>query len=366
MKITVICTVLLCALLLLAPGCERKVTNTIVNDGGFAGADACMQCHGDDDLALVAAQAQWANSVHGIGATTILNANVDEGSCERCHTAEGFLAYITGVPFDSSHYSSIGCFTCHAPHTTGTLALRVTAPYTLMDGDVFNHGEANLCANCHHSRRNVNTYVADSVKLSERYGPHHSNQGDMLNGSGGYEYDGYTYANSPHSNVAADGCIDCHMSPSVGVELGGHTWTMEAETVEGTEQNLVGCNKSTCHSPALEDFDFNGVQTTVVAYLDSLGEALFDVGLVEYSIEESEGGVVDTTFAPTADRIVKSKDSTGAVYNYMFVKEDRSEGVHNTEYALGLLQSALNFIRTGDPNGAPAAVPSEPSLYSAH
>lgn len=366
MKRTVIFTVLLCVLLLLAYGCERKVTNTIVLDNGFSGADACMECHGDNDLRLVAAQAQWANSKHAEGGTTILNANVGEGNCGVCHTAEGFLESITGVPFDSSHYSSIGCFTCHAPHSTGTLALRVTEPYTLLDGDEFDHGDANLCANCHHSRRDVRTYVADSVNLSERFGPHHSNQADMLNGSGGYEYDGYEYTNSPHSNVAADGCINCHMSPSVGVELGGHTWTMEAETVEGVEQNLVGCNVPTCHDGELEDFDYDGLQTTVVEYLDSLGEALYDAGLVEYSIEEIAEGIADTSFVPMTDKIVKDRDSSGAVYNYMFIKEDRSEGVHNTEYALGLLQSALNFIRTGDPNGAPGNGSPATGLYSAH
>jgi hypothetical protein len=66
------------------------------------------------------------------------------------------------------------------------------------------------------------------------------------------------------------------------------------------------------------------------------------------------------------DKIVKSKDSTGALYNYLFIKEDRSEGVHNTEYALDLLQSALNFIRTGDPNGAPGTGSPVTGLYSAH
>ncbi len=366
MKRTVIFTILLCASLILALGCERKVTNTIVQDNTFAGADACMECHGDGDLKLVAAQTQWANSKHGEGATTILNANVGEGSCGECHTAEGFISAITDVPFDSSHYSSIGCFTCHAPHTTGTLALRVTEPYTLLNGDVFDHGEANLCVNCHHSRKDVRTTVADSVKLSSRFGPHHGPQGDMLNGSGGYEYDGYTYTNSPHSNVAVDGCIDCHMSPSVGVELGGHTWTMAAVTVEGEEQNLVGCNRSTCHNAEMKGFDSTGVQTSIVEYLDSLGAALYDVGLADYSIEEFEDGTADTTYAPMGNRIVKSKDSTGAVYNYMFVKEDRSEGIHNTEYALGLLQSSLNFIRTGNASGVTAAVKSEPRTYSAH
>lgn len=365
MKITVICTVLLCALLLLAPGCERKVTNNIAPDNDLDGADACMNCHGDSDLGFVTAQLQWARSKHGIGETTAENRfnGISDTACERCHTAEGFLSLVTNTPVDTTHFSPIGCFTCHAPHTTGTLALRVSAPYTLLDGDVFNHGEGNLCANCHHSRRDVRTYVADSVKLSTRFGPHHSNQGDMLNGSGGYEYAAYTYENSAHTNTAVNGCINCHMASSQSIAIGGHTWTMESES---GEQELAGCNNPNCHNGALTDFDFHGMQTTTLDYLDSLGAALYTADLASYLIDTLEDGTVDTSYQPKKDKIVKSKDSTGAVYNYMFIKEDRSEGVHNTAYALGLLQSALNFIRTGDPNGAPGAVPSEPGLYSAH
>ncbi len=324
-------------------GCERKVTNEIVdNTTDFTGADQCMTCHGDNDLTMSAAQAQWATSKHGIGETAIINSLAGDRSCERCHTGEGFLAYLAGTGTDSSHYSGIGCFTCHAPHTTGTLALRTVAPYTLENGVVFDHGMGNLCANCHHSRRNVNTYVADSVKLSSRFGPHHSNPGDMLEGTGGYEYADYTYSNSAHSNVAADGCVDCHMSPSLGNAVGGHTWRMAEETFEGEEQNLSGCNKPLCHAGEVEDLNFEYAQDSTNTYFDALGEALLAADLL------------DSTYAPKADKIVKHRDSTGAVYNYMFIKEDRSEGIHNTEYALGLLKSALNYITTGDPNGAGA------------
>jgi hypothetical protein len=336
-------TILAVALLVIW-GCERKVVNEIVYQNNvLPGAEACMECHGDNDLKLVAAQAQWERSKHAEAATSVLNANADEGSCERCHTAEGFLAFISGEPFDSSHYSSIGCFTCHAPHTTGTLALRVTDGVTLGNSVVFNRGDANLCVTCHHSRRNVNTYVADSVKLSSHYGPHYSVQGDMLFGTGGYEYDGYTYENSPHQHVAQNGCIDCHMAPSVGVVLGGHSMNMTG-LVEGEESEfLVGCNVQACHDGAIESFDVDGVQTNLELLLDSLGEALFDAG------------IVDDTHTPIADLIIKSRDSTGALFNFKFVEEDRSDGIHNTEYAMGLLRSSLNFLLYHDPNGAPGA-----------
>jgi hypothetical protein len=346
MKRTTLILILVAVALLLSWGCTRKVTNEITQVNQDLNSTACMTCHGDNDLRLVAAQAQWANSKHGQAETSIIDANVGDGSCERCHTGEGFIAYVTGVPFDSSHYSGIGCFTCHAPHTTGTLALRVTQPVTLANGFVFNHGEADLCATCHQSRRDVRSYVADSVKLSSRFGPHHGPQGDMLAGTGGYEYAGYTYSNSPHTNVTPNGCINCHMSRSVGTVLGGHSWTMEAETLEGVEQNLTGCNASTCHSPALEDFNFNGIQDTVNAYFDTLGQVLLAAGLVQISVDSSDAGF-DTTYVPKANKIVKHKDSTGAVYNYMMIFEDRSEGVHNTRYALGLLQSSINYIRDG-------------------
>lgn len=365
MKRTMILTTLLAIALLIAVGCERKVTNEIVQDDEFTGADACMTCHGDNDLKLAAAQAQSKHSQHLEAETSILNSNIGDGPCERCHTGEGFIAYITGVPFDSSHYSGIGCFTCHAPHTTGTLGLRTTAPVTLTNAVVFDHGIANLCANCHQSRRDVRTYVADSVKLSTRFGPHYGPQGDMLTGTGGYQYAAYTYDNSPHTNVAANGCIDCHMSASIGVLLGGHSWNMRAETIEGEEINLVGCNVSTCHAPKLTDFNYLGKIDTTMAYLDSLGAALYTAGLTSYVIDTLEDGSVDTTYQPKANKIVKNKDSCGAVYNYRFVKDDRSRGIHNTDYALGLLRSALNFIRTGSPNGSPA-IKSETATVASH
>lgn len=338
---------ILAVMLLVIWGCERKVTNEIVyQNGGLSGAEACMECHGDNDLKLVAAQAQWERSKHAEASTSTINANVGDGACERCHTAEGFIAFITGVPFDSSHYSGIGCFTCHAPHSTGTLALRVEDPVTLGNSVVFDRGEANLCVTCHHSRRNVNTYVADSVKLSTHFGPHYSVQGDMLIGTGGYEYDGYTYENSPHEHVVGDGCILCHMSPSIGVVMGGHSFAMTG-LFEGEEsENLVGCNAPTCHNGAVESLDYDGGQSAVEALLDSLGEELYNAG------------IVDDTHTPIANLIIQSKDTTGALFNFKFVEEDRSDGVHNTDYAIGLLRSALNFMRNHDPNdGSTPAVP---------
>ncbi len=366
MKYTKLMIALLAVLMIAVWGCERKVTNEIVQvvPGPLAGSEACMKCHGDTTLTFVVAQQGWKLSKHGIGALVGENRynDISDTTCERCHTAEGFLGKITNTPVDTTHFSAIGCFTCHAPHTNGTLALRVDAPYTLLNGDVFDHGEANLCANCHHSRRDVRTYVADSVKLSTRYGPHYGNQGDMLNGSGGYEYAGYTYRNSAHTAVALNGCVDCHMAAPRNPELGGHTWNMAVGGEEGETQEITGCNNVHCHAGTVTDFDVDSAQTITDAYFDSLGHALVTAGLADFQVNVEDN---DTGYVAKDKKIVKHKDSTGAVYNLMFIQSDRSEGVHNTKYALGLLKSSLNYIRTGDPNGVVGTRRTD-NIYSSH
>jgi hypothetical protein len=45
-------------------------------------------------------------------------------------------------------------------------------------------------------------------------------------------------------------------------------------------------------------------------------------------------------------RVVVTADSAGAVYNYKFVQEDKSHGIHNTDYAIQLLESSLDFMES--------------------
>ena len=338
------------ALIALA-GCERKIINEVAaHDDGLA-ASACFTCHGDDNFALIAAQRQWANSLHASGAHMETSS-----SCQPCHTNEGFVAMATGDSVESEHFTPISCFTCHAPHTTGNLGLRLTTAVTLGNGEQFDRGAGNLCANCHKSRRDVNTYVFDGVKLTTRFGPHHSNQSDMLAGTGGYEYDGYQYLNSAHTGVADEGCIDCHMTATGTLVTGGHAFNMEEEEAG---ENLVGCNVSNCHglTGELEEFNRNavtdydddgtveGVQDEVDGLIIKLQDRLLAAGLIKASGE---------TYAPTNNLVVSDADSAGAVYNWLFAYEDRSLGVHNTKYAAGILQSSINFLSTGDPNGVRA------------
>ena len=125
-------------------GCERKIVNEAPPPQDGLAADACFTCHGDDNFELIAAQQQWVNSQHASGENTITRS-----SCAKCHTDEGFVAEVLGVTADGEHFTTINCFTCHAPHTNGNMNVRAADPVTLGNGEIYDKGPANLCANCH-------------------------------------------------------------------------------------------------------------------------------------------------------------------------------------------------------------------------
>jgi hypothetical protein len=316
--------------------CTKK---TIVNNPPPSETASCFTCHSDSNTAVLAAEKQWEHSVHSTGAHIYENSS----GCSRCHTNEGFVSLIlTGTQIAVENPTAIGCFTCHAPHTNGNLTLRTTAPVTLLNNtssSTYDKGTSNLCATCHHSRRDVNTYVYDGVEMSSHFGPHHSPQADMLVGTNAYEYIGFTYESSYHSHGVTNGCITCHMATPVGYTLGGHSWNMEWEG----EENVESCNSTACHDGditdfnrlATEDYDHDGTIEGVQDEIEGLMAQLKDK-LIAADLLTSEGDPVE--------REVATADSAGAVYNYEFVLGEGSMGIHNTKYAVGLLQSSLDLF----------------------
>lgn len=349
------------ALIVVGFGCEREVTGDV--QVIQAASTSCFDCHSDQDIRLTVAEFQWEQSVHASGENTNRNRLYSSfyQACEQCHTHQGFIAKVTDLDVDFSNFTPIHCFTCHAPHSNGTLQLRVEGPVSLENGFSFNRQEANLCASCHHSRADAASFVTDDVELSTHWGPHHSVQADMLMGTNAYEYAGYSYRSSAHQSIP-EGCIHCHMSASEHMSIGGHSWNMHNE--ERGFENITGCNGNeefACHNGAVDqlnwshDIDGDGddefVQDVIDANVDTLGTLLTNAGLL-------------TDGEPTDGLVVSTADSAGAIFNYLFVHEDRSEGIHNTDYAMGLLRSSINFMRTGDPNGVgPTASVTEPNSH---
>lgn len=338
------------ALILVFGACTREITHTETVQAPMT----CFNCHSDVDTWLIAAEQQWANSKHASGENT----NRSYSPCSGCHTSEGFKDRIAGTGAGTyANPTVIHCFTCHAPHSNGDFSLRVTAAQTLTNGVSVDIKAANLCVACHQARRSVDTYVAaqDTVTLSSHWGPHHSVQADMLFGTNGYEYAGYTYEDLDwHRNLTQDGCLDCHFRVTRNFVVGGHSFNMRAviadepevgEHQEFTEVlNTGAC--AACHG-TLPNFNRKGIQDSVMTLADSLKSILITAA------------VIDSSGHPI-DKVKISPDSAGALWNFLMIEEDRSWGVHNSKYMLGLLESAIMFMEGSlqpQPLGAPPAAP---------
>lgn len=318
---------LMTMLLIFSAGCERKV---VYEGDDQSSLGDCFTCHGEEGY-LLAAKGEWENSIHASGNNVDYTNRGGFYDCTTCHDHQGFVDFLEAgeinAPYD--RVSSIHCFTCHAPHTRGDLSLRTNDPYTLFNGDVFDHGSANLCANCHHSRLSADD-VTEGIEVSAYWGPHHGPQGDLINKSNGYEFDGYEYGNTGHSGVGdGNACIGCHMGnpqTHVGYRIGGHSFNMIDEESDAT---LVGICQG-CH-PDAEDYDYDGIQTEVASLLHDLETLLFEADIIDDDAHPLEIAIDD-------------EGAAGALYNFLLVEEDRSYGVHNPEYIVDLLESSIAYM----------------------
>jgi len=126
------------------------------------------------------------------------------------------------------------------------------------------------------------------------------------------------------------------------------------------------CADASCHGSSVKDYDFTadhdydndgeieGYQAEIAGLLDSLGALLY------------AQGVVNGSYTPVTDTVADA-NLAGAVYNYVFLEEDRSEGVHNFKYAKALLDASIDYV-----SQLPSRSPSsefwsiEPALMKSH
>jgi hypothetical protein len=280
----------------------------------------CMECHNDTTL-LTGKETAWSESVHGTGTAF---ARGTSAGCAGCHSGGGFVAMVAAgqTPADvesgDPEPTRQDCRTCHNIHTSYTgadWALTTTDPVTLyaFEGETYDGGAGNLCANCHQPRRQIDEAVDGMVEVdSTHWGPHHGPQSAMLLGLGGAgDVEGRASAHS--TAMVADTCVTCHVG-----EADNHTF----------EPDVSAC--VACHADA-EDFDIDGVQSDVQAMLDELEEILVAKGLLD---EEGEPVVGSYPEAEAA-----------ALWNWIFVNhEDKSLGVHNAAYTKALLEASLTAL----------------------
>ncbi len=297
--------------------------------------DACARCH--DSGTFHVFPYQWDNSGHSKVTDRVQGAA--RAACVKCHTGYGFVDEMNGVPdsLKNTDYIPITCATCHDPHNaTNPRQLRTVEPYTLLNNVQIDAGLGNLCVNCHHSRYNATVAVAGNI--TNRFGPHYGVQGDMVKGTNAIEFDGNGIERTPHLQAIENACIGCHMSttpagvndPGYG-KIGGHSFALVSE--DGVE-NVAAC--ADCHGDIDafsdihpdEDWDTDGTIEGVQEEIEGMMHAL--EAMLPH---DNDGNLVYSNDLTPAQR--------GALYNWKYVEEDGSRGVHNPKYARSILKKSM-------------------------
>ncbi len=289
---------------------------------------------------------------------------------------------------------------------TLTQILRTTDPVFLnydKNKKATDFGETNnLCSTCHQIRGVTAVNYMDSTvtppaakrfdqmpffpldnklenttvkyQVGQSFGVHDGNQSNLYSGINGYEYAGLEYNRSwKHSDLK---CTDCHMNKyDDSTKTGGHTLIV---------------NKAVCTSCHKGD-KLTPVADKVGAKLDELAELLVqrkvfrkvnNQGRIFYAPVQTHdffGSLFATTESKTiygirlanansispvnglviyATGVVKGPDpdfalragrewkygELGAAYNYGYINDEKSLGVHNPVYALQLLQRSIDWL----------------------
>lgn len=351
----------------------------VINWEGFVEGIECGDCHNPDLDTMYyvwARKAQWQQSQHYLGDTY---AERNGATCAGCHSTEGlvqramagFPDHVSGIGWDvvtsQPNPSPVGCFACHSPHSLGDFELRSESlagvqNWSPMEGvadQVINlNDNGNTCLLCHQPRGTSFVKMRQSqgandtlLITSSRWYPHYGVQGLMFAGNGkggGFEFSGSTYENSAHASLSV-GCPTCHMAEIDGLS-GGHSNKIEYD--EG-DYNVNGCETAGCHTDMdVEEYVSTsasltggmGVHEYVASRLDSLHGLLVAEGILNASSGLVNGNNGTSHASSSNPRTFIGPDEllrAGALYNYFFVEHDASHGVHNSKYAVKLLNDAI-------------------------
>ena len=269
--------------------------------------------HADFDLAINESSAES----HGASATS-----AGAASCARCHSAQGFLAWIdlddlskclgggtgTCTPINDSSESNpdgyaginkylkeqigltddkiqpVGCAACHDPHDVGTSSgnpnnnahVRITGDTKMLPSGfrATSLGRGALCITCHNSRNGAHNDSIAITALTFDRAPHVADQGDVFMGENAYFVDGGQ--RSPHANVS-DGCTNCHLEKTAppaefSFNLGGtnHAFVADPNVCASCHgPNFSGANIAGSFE-MLADFQ-TAISDQIVAKLSYLG-----------------------------------------------------------------------------------------------
>lgn len=334
--------------------------NLSASDKGISGANLdvgqCGQCH-DSASGFQEGFYQWNTSSHPVSAEGAGGHVAESDSCRVCHTGEGFVYGVAEggeIPqLAKEEYHGITCSSCHDPHSVENEAqLRVAGDYQLPSGVMsYGAGRGGMCYRCHNSR----VSDAEATATGSFRAAHHGPQADMLLGTAGNSFGLGFAANSPHAVVVEDSCVSCHMAEGIGAGpgqtdrplVGEHTFSLrDVQNPEDPNDDIINPEHAcaSCHIgldtydyAAYGDFDgdgsVEGTQTEVRGLLELLRPGLLALPSATLA-PDGTIGVDSGAWAGWTDNQKRAR------YNYNFVVDDGSYGVHNTAYTVQLLQRA--------------------------
>jgi hypothetical protein len=316
-------------------------------------AGVCNQCHDSPTHHNIGTN--FNASAHAT--LSVSSAEASNKGCWPCHNGSAFAVdswrhnwsakpshadTLAGDP----NFKSISCASCHDPHsTTNPNQLRYVSVDSLYNGyKITKGGKGQLCMNCHRARSSVTKSVttkAPKYGWAGRFGGHHSVQADLLFGQNGYTYGTVTSTPSIHLNVTINACVSCHMQDRNGQP--NHEFTMDSAGVK----DFVGiCNQ--CHSEvtssfdqktASQDYDGNGITESFITEVNGL------LAILKAKLpQDSFGNVISS--ASDSMKIYNRPDLVQGIWNYNFITEDRSNGIHNPAYTVALLRASIASITT--------------------
>jgi len=356
-------------------------------------ATVCGDCHTASHTTFTNAPTfeQWSSSEHAAVVPDVLlsmaSSTNNIRNCGVCHSGSARLALINGqnpaVTLANDYNVAITCAVCHDPHQTNANPVQLRGPifstnnFYLASADVatpaaftnkYNaSANINLCAQCHNDRAAAWTDTARA--------PHHSVQYNFLLGAVG-ELPGGTATFNPGSHAGlpesadfsvsgtfylTNQCVSCHMPVVAPASSHSHTFATGNEVC------------ANCHDgPAAQAFLTPYLSNKVSLVIFTLNRwvatkapvSLRTNGVVAWEYT-TPGGLTWQTNASGFVTSWAQKDSvnfTGpnaagqgllttnfpnilrARFNLYLVLNDGSFGVHNPSFAIGLLDSAENWI----------------------
>lgn len=313
-------------------------------------AGACLQCHDAPNKHRLGSY--WKASNH---ATMKLSAEeASRSACWPCHSGAALPDYLknratpdyTKTPI----VASISCVTCHDPHSDANPnQLRTVTLDKLANGyavPVGVGGKGQLCMNCHRARTDAKVVVdRQSRVFGDRFYPHYSPQADMYLGSNGFEYNLNIQGLGTHQHLE-DGCVTCHMATrTVGSSVHSNH---EMKMTDANGKDIVTACQN-CHGKdikefnevrAFNDYDGNGKVEGIVTEIDGLLARLRAI-LPQDATGEPVNMRVDSMKVKNDPNWPKNLP---AIWNYYYVKNDWSKGIHNTKYAVALLRASLGTL----------------------